>query len=67
MSTVTETLIKAYQEIPDQVAIHLLQANKADQPLTYRRLFQRAMDYAGALEGAGIKPGEVVIVILNHG
>jgi fatty-acyl-CoA synthase len=67
MPTVTETLIKAYQEIPDQVAIHLLQANKADQPLTYRRLFQRAMDYAGALEGAGIKPGEVVIVILNHG
>jgi fatty-acyl-CoA synthase len=67
MSTFTETLIKAYQEIPDQVAIHLLQANKADQPLTYRRLFQRAMDYAGALEGAGIKPGEVVIVILNHG
>jgi fatty-acyl-CoA synthase len=67
MPTFTETLIKAYQEIPDQVAIHLLQANKADQPLTYRRLFQRAMDYAGALEGAGIKPGEVVIVILNHG
>jgi acyl-CoA synthetase (AMP-forming)/AMP-acid ligase II len=67
MTTVTQALARSYQEIPDQVAIHLLEADKADQPLTYRHLFQRSMDYAQALDRAGINPGEVVIIILDHG
>ncbi len=36
------------------------------QPLTYRELLRGAAAYARLLEDAGVKPGEVVILILQH-
>jgi fatty-acyl-CoA synthase len=67
MSTFPEVLQAAYQELPEQVAIHLLRSGVPDQPVTYRRLFQGAAGFARSLEKSGVNPGDVVILILDHG
>ena len=67
MKTFPQELIKTYQEVPEQVAIHLLFNHKPDKPVTYRQLFQGAAGYARALDQAKVQPGEVVILILDHG
>ena len=67
MKTFPQELIKTYQEVPEQVAIHLLFNHKPDKPVTYRQLFQGAACYARALDQAKVQPGEVVILILDHG
>ena len=48
------------------MALHVLLAGKPDQPLTTRQLIGGAADWQRALERAGILPGEVVILILQH-
>jgi len=35
--------------------------------VTYREFFERAAQYAHALEGAGVGPGELVVLVLQHG
>jgi len=69
-------LKQIFETIPDQVTIYLLKPNPPRQPpqerlpdqsLTYRDLMRGALGYARALEQAGIQPGEVVILILQHG
>ncbi|MCK5314035.1 MAG: AMP-binding protein [Anaerolineales bacterium] len=67
MNTFPQELIKTYQEVPEQVAIHLLFNHKPDKPVTYRQLFRGAAGYARALDQAKVQPGEVVILILDHG
>jgi acyl-CoA synthetase (AMP-forming)/AMP-acid ligase II len=67
MPTISEVLIRAYQEIPDREAVHLLFSGQEDLAIHYRRLAQGSCGYAKEMERAGIAPGEVVILILNHG
>ena len=67
MPTFSHILRQAYAEAPERVAVHLLQNRQPDLPVTYRRLLGGAAGYARALEGAGVGPGEVVILILQHG
>ncbi|MCK4898187.1 MAG: AMP-binding protein, partial [Anaerolineales bacterium] len=45
----------------------LLFNHKPDKPVTYRQLFRGAAGYARALDQAKVQPGEVVILILDHG
>jgi acyl-CoA synthetase (AMP-forming)/AMP-acid ligase II len=47
--------------------LYLLFSRQADQTVTRAQLLQGACSYALALREAGIKPGEVVILILQHG
>ncbi len=56
-----------YEQFPDRVAIQLLYARQPDQLLTTRALLHGAAGYAHALAETGIQPGEVVILILQHG
>src|SRR5512142_561727 len=63
----SQSLLSAYQEVPDRIAIHLLMNRQPDRPITYHHLVQGSAGYARALEQAEIQPGEVVILILNHG
>ena len=65
--TFATELLKAFREVPEQVAIVLQRRGLPDLPLTYRQLTEGAAAYASALEGAGVQPGEVVILILQHG
>jgi len=66
MPTVAQTLCTAFVEVPDRPALHLQVARQPDQTLTYRALMQGAAGYAHALAQAGIQPGEVVVLILQH-
>jgi len=45
----------------------LQHANQVDKPITFSRLYSCALSYAKILKRRGIKPGEVVILILEHG
>jgi fatty-acyl-CoA synthase len=67
MKNVAQQLIQNYQKNPDQPALYLLFNRQEDQPITWTRLISGARGYAQALAAAGINPGEVVILILQHG
>ena len=56
-----------YEKNPDRICLYILQANQPDIPITYRSLVQGAAGYARTYEKGGIQPGEVVILILQHG
>ena len=67
MPTLAQRLCDHYQHTPDRSALHLLYARLPDQTLTYRDLIQGAAGYVRALAAAKIEPGEVVVLILQHG
>ncbi len=52
--------------VPDKLAIVLQKAGRADQLITYRELMRGAMSYARIFSGEGIRPGEVVVLVLQH-
>ena len=65
--TVPEQLKAFHSRISDQVAVYLQFPNREDLPVTYDRLLRGAAAYARTLEREGIQPGEVTILILQHG
>lgn len=65
--TCAHVLQRAYQEEPDRVILRLLHNRLPEQAITYRDLLLGAAGYSRAYAQAGIQPGEVVILILNHG
>lgn len=67
MKTITQTLLEAYRDAPEAAAITLLYSQAPDQSLTNRQLFEGAAGFARRLDEAGIAPGEVVILIEQHG
>src|ERR1700737_4514617 len=66
-ATLTACLLDNYAAAPERTAITLLQPRQPDQPLSFRRLMQGAAGYARAYIAAGVQPGEVVVLILQHG
>lgn len=67
MHTLAQRLWQNANDSPDLPAISLLQAGQPDQTLTCRDLVRGGLDYTLALQQAGVHPGEVVILILQHG
>jgi len=67
MSTFTQVLAEFYAREPRRVAITLQHPDRPDFPITYAELVERANDYAAAYAQAGIQPGDVIILILQHG
>jgi len=67
MKNVTHVLKQLYLEAPDKVSVHLLFSRQSDQAITYRELLHGSARYAQALKQAEIRPGEVVILTLDHG
>jgi acyl-CoA synthetase (AMP-forming)/AMP-acid ligase II len=67
MTTFTERLRTLHARVPEQVSVYLQFPGRDDVPITYDRLLRRASAYARTLEREGIQPGEVVILILQHG
>ncbi|GAB4578107.1 MAG: hypothetical protein Fur0022_08400 [Anaerolineales bacterium] len=67
MQTFPETLHHHLTHTPDRVAVTLLYSREPDQPITYRQLMESAQGYAGLFAQAGVRPGEVVVLILDHG
>ncbi len=67
MTTFTQQLRQLYEQAPDRISIRLLYRDQPEQVVTYRDLLLGAMSYAQAIQTAGIQPGEVVVLILQHG
>jgi acyl-CoA synthetase (AMP-forming)/AMP-acid ligase II len=54
-------------QTPDRVALTLQFSTADDLSLTMDQLLRGASSHANALKNAGIQPGEVVVLILQHG
>jgi len=67
MPTFFDRLRNFYEQKPDQITLYIQHAGKPDLPVTYRMLVEGAAAYAHALELGGIRQGEVVLLILQHG
>jgi fatty-acyl-CoA synthase len=67
MSTVIDKLLRTSQAARDSVAVRLLYNQLPERTITYDRLISGSAGYALAYKNAKIMPGEVVILILEHG
>jgi len=67
MTTFSERLKSLHAPTPNRVAVTLQFSNTDDFPITVDQLLQGASSYARALSNARIRPGEVVVLILQHG
>jgi len=67
MTTFPERLQSLHAATPERVAVYLQFSNREDLPLTYEMLLRGASAYARTLEREGIQPGEVTVLILQHG
>src|SRR5689334_19297654 len=67
MTTFPEHLKMLHSRTPEQVAVTLQFSGRADLPVTYDQLLRGAGRYAKTLEREDIQPGEVVVLILQHG
>ena len=67
MDNVTQRLLWLYETSPQSIAIYLVQNQQPDKAITYAHLIHGSAAYARALKDAGVLPGEVVILILQHG
>jgi acyl-CoA synthetase (AMP-forming)/AMP-acid ligase II len=67
MTTLPNLLQRNYREAPEKTGIILQHAGRDDKPLTYRDLIRGANRFALTYAREGIQPGEVVILILQHG
>ncbi len=55
-----------YEANAEQTIIVLIDGDN-EQHVTYGEFFRRASRYASAMENAGVKPGDLVALILQHG
>ena len=67
MPTFSDLLRSHYEKTPDKVSVTILHGGQPDRPVTYRELIQGAAGYVKTLEKNGINPGDVVLLILQHG
>ncbi|NWG06919.1 MAG: AMP-binding protein [Chloroflexi bacterium] len=67
MTIFPERLKTLHSQTPDRVAVILQFSTRDDLPVTYARLLRGANAYARLLAREGIQPGEVAILILQHG
>ncbi len=66
MDTLPRILQGHLERDPERIAIHLL-LDGGVQPIRYRDLLLGAAGYAQALQAAGVRPGQVVVLIQQHG
>ena len=66
MSTLAENLLQSQAEAPHRLAIRLLEGETALE-LDFQSLVAGASRFARALAEAGVAPGEVVVILLEHG
>ncbi|MFN3741298.1 MAG: fatty acyl-AMP ligase [Anaerolineales bacterium] len=67
MSTLAHLLKDHFEQHPQRVSIILQHAGREDHPVTYGELFQGAYAFAATLRRTGIQPGDVIVLILQHG
>jgi fatty-acyl-CoA synthase len=66
MYNIAEKLLQINARAPQSIAVRLLFNKSPEQVIHYEDLVQGSAAYTLALQQAGIQPGEVVILILQH-
>ena len=66
MSNFSKQLQSHYEQAPDKVSVTMLFAGQPDQTITYRDLIHGSSGYVRTYTQNGIKPGDVVLLILQH-
>jgi fatty-acyl-CoA synthase len=67
MKIIAQVLKDFYEHEPGRVAITLQHPDQPDYHITYRELLERSNDYATAYARGGVEPGDMVVLILQHG
>ena len=67
MTTFSDLLLTSYRDCPDKVSLTVLLAGREDQPVTYSQLVEGAAVWVNTYKQQGVQPGEVVVLILQHG
>ncbi|MBC7869979.1 MAG: AMP-binding protein, partial [Chitinophagaceae bacterium] len=65
-ATLIEQALTLHHDHADQIALVMIDSN-GETSITYGQLFDRAAEYAHALSEARIRPGDLVVLILQHG
>ncbi|GAB4517474.1 MAG: hypothetical protein OHK0046_24090 [Anaerolineae bacterium] len=65
-ATLLEQARWLYENCPENTALIFID-HQGETIITYREFFAEAARYAHALEAAGIRPGDLVALILQHG
>ena len=66
MTTFPERLKSFHARSSNRIAIYLQLSGRDDLPISYETLLFESYTYASKLAREGVKPGEVVILILQH-
>jgi acyl-CoA synthetase (AMP-forming)/AMP-acid ligase II len=67
MPTFSDLLKTQYETTPDKIIVTILQGAQPDRPVSYNELIQGASGYVKTYVKNGVHPGEVVLLILQHG
>ena len=67
MPNFSDLLKNHYEQTPERVCVTILHAGQPDRPVTYQELIHGAAGYADTLRKNDIHPGDVVLLILQHG
>ncbi len=67
MATFPQTLRHHYERVPERLAVRLVFAKQPDIEITYRDLIEKSAGFARQYAEAGVKPGDVVVIILQPG
>jgi len=67
MPTFSDLLKDHYETTPDKVSVTILHGGQPDRPVSYRELIHGASGYVETYIKNDIQPGEVVLLILQHG
>ncbi len=67
MMTFSQKLQSLHSQDPERAAVYLQHSGQPDLPIPYRQLLRGANAYARTYAREGIEPGEVVVLILQHG
>jgi fatty-acyl-CoA synthase len=67
MPTFSDLLKNHYETTPGKVSTTILHSGQPDRPVTYRELIEGASGYVNTYQKHGIQPGDVVLLILQHG
>jgi fatty-acyl-CoA synthase len=67
VTTLAHLVRQHYDESPDKTAVVLQHAGRDDLSISCRKLAEGAHRYARTYAREGIRPGEVIVLILEHG
>src|SRR5664279_1110274 len=67
MQTFSDLLKTHYETPPDMIIVTILHGGQPDRPVSYRELIQGASGYVKTYIKNNIQPGDVVLLILQHG